>query len=245
MLESVHGPIAGQNKDNDKMHPQENVLSFKANDSLTEQIARYLGNKIVTGDIAPGARVQELRIAAELDVSRGSVREALLILQRRHLVDIYPRRGAIVSSITRDDVRELFDLWFLLLEQVAVHLSAHWQNDDLAGFFELMTELGEHYRKGDTEAFYNSGVNFLSLLYQHAGNRYTQQTLFDLLPQAQRCLYAILRTGKSQLERTHSFLDQLLKAIIARDQATLRQMVPAFGDAYSLLAQTAADELTR
>ena len=74
-------------------------MSFKPNDSLTEQIARFLGKQIIGGDMQPGERIQELRIAAELNVSRGSVREALLILQRRHLVDIYPRRGAIVASI--------------------------------------------------------------------------------------------------------------------------------------------------
>jgi DNA-binding GntR family transcriptional regulator len=244
VLESGGRPIAGQYKTND-IRPQEANLSFKANDSLTEQIAQYLGNKIVTGELAAGARVQELRIAAELDVSRGSVREALLILQRRHLVDIYPRRGAIVSGISPDDVRELFALWFLLLEQVAIRLSQHWQNDDLAGFFEIMTELGEHHRKGDTEAFYHTGVSFLSLLYQHAGNRYTQQTLFDLLPQAQRSLYAILRAGKGQLDRTHGFLDDLLKAIIARDEAAIRQMVPEFGAAYSQLAQASAEALAQ
>ncbi|SCK06136.1 GntR family transcriptional regulator [Vogesella sp. LIG4] len=218
-------------------------MSFKANDSLTEQIAQYLGHKIVSGDMQPGERIQELRITAELDVSRGSVREALLILQRRHLVDIYPRRGAIVSSISPDDVREVFELWFLLLEQAVVNLAASWQNDDLASFIELMTELGECQRRSDGEKFYTSGVAFLERLYQHCGNRYLKQTLFDLLPQSQRCLFAILRAGKSQIDRTHAFLDRLLKAIVARDEPQLRQLVREFGSQYSLTAQDAAARL--
>ncbi|MEQ6291675.1 GntR family transcriptional regulator [Vogesella sp. GCM10023246] len=222
---------------------QEARVSFKANDSLTEQIAQYLGHKIVSGDMQPGERIQELRIAAELDVSRGSVREALLILQRRHLVDIYPRRGAIVSSISPEDVRELFALWFLLLEQAVQNLAGHWQNDDLAGFIELMTELGEQQRKSDSEGFYRTGVQFLELLYQHCGNRYLQQTLFDLLPQSQRCLFAILRAGKNQIDRTYDFLDRLLKAIVARDGSQLQQMLREFAIQYSHTAQAAAAEL--
>ncbi|WP_246211169.1 GntR family transcriptional regulator [Vogesella oryzae] len=222
---------------------QQTRVSFKANDSLTEQISQFLGHKIVTGDMPPGTRIQELRIAAELDVSRGSVREALLILQRRHLVDIYPRRGAIVSSISPEDVRELFALWFLLLEQAVANLAANWQNDDLAGFIELMTELGEQQRKSDSEAFYHSGVKYLEQLYRHCGNRYLQQTLFDLLPQTQRCLFAILRAGKNQIDRTYDFLDRLLKAIVARDAQLLQQMLREFAVQYSQTAQAAATVL--
>jgi len=74
-------------------------MTFKAKESLTEQIAHHLEQRIILGEMGPGERIQELRIAAELDVSRGSVREALLLLQRRHLVDIFPRRGAMVASI--------------------------------------------------------------------------------------------------------------------------------------------------
>lgn len=218
-------------------------MSFKANDSLTEQIAQFLGNQIITGSMLPGERIQELRIAAELNVSRGSVREALLILQRRHLVEIYPRRGAIVSSITANDVRDFFELWFVLLDQAVSHLARNWKNDDLAHFFELMTALGECRRSHNLESFYQHGVSFLGALYQHSGNRYLEQTLQDLLPLSQRCLFAILRAGNSQIEQTHDFLNGLLQAIIARDQTRLHEMIATFGHTYSQLAQASADAL--
>ncbi|MDZ4296734.1 MAG: GntR family transcriptional regulator, partial [Moraxellaceae bacterium] len=66
-------------------------MSFRATESLALQIAQHVGEQIVSGDLVEGERIQEMRIAAELQVSRGSVREALLILQRRHLVEIFPR----------------------------------------------------------------------------------------------------------------------------------------------------------
>ena len=55
-------------------------MTFVPSESLTEQIAQYLGNQIVTGELKAGDRIQELRVADELNVSRGSVREACLIL---------------------------------------------------------------------------------------------------------------------------------------------------------------------
>lgn len=219
-------------------------MTFKANDLLTEQIAQYLGKQIIQGEMKPGERIQELRIAAELEVSRGSVREALLILQRRHLVEIYPRRGAVVASIGAQEVREFFDLWFLLLDRVLHNLALSWQNDDLARFFELMTQLEEANRKDDLQGFYEHGVEFLSMLYRYASNRYVSDMLQDLLPLTQRCLYAILRAGKSQMDKTYLFLEALLKTLIARDTAKLHQMVTDFGHNYSQLAQSSAEALS-
>ena len=215
-------------------------MTFKATDSLAEQIAQYLGNQIIQGQVAPGERIQELRIASELRVSRGSVREALLILQRRHLVEIFLRRGAVVSSITASDVRDFFELWFLLLDRAVCHLALAWRNEDLAVFFELMAQLDACHSQHDLQGFYENGVEFLRALYTHDSNRYLRDTLLDLLPLTQRCVHAILRAGKSQISHTHRFLNDLLKAIIARDTDSLHACVTAFGKDYSLLAQQSA-----
>ena len=85
-------------------------MTFKAAESLAEQIARHVGRQIVTGDLVEGERIQELRIAKELNVSRGSVREALLILERRHLINIYPRRGAVFAEMSAQQIKSLFEI---------------------------------------------------------------------------------------------------------------------------------------
>ncbi len=73
--------------------------------SLSEQIAEHLAREIITGRLGANARIQELRVADDLGVSRGSVREALLILESRHLIDLLPRRGAIVRAPRVRDAR--------------------------------------------------------------------------------------------------------------------------------------------
>ncbi len=90
-------------------------MSFKAKESLSEQIAQHLAQQIIHGDMLAGDRIQELRVAGELDVSRGSVREALLILQRRQLIDILPRRGAVVKEMSEAHVRSLYEVMQVLL----------------------------------------------------------------------------------------------------------------------------------
>jgi DNA-binding GntR family transcriptional regulator len=78
--------------------------------SLPEQIAARLSERITAGTYAPGRRVLEQEVSAEFGVSRGPVREALRLLEKDGLVTILPRRGAQVTRLTTAEVREIFDI---------------------------------------------------------------------------------------------------------------------------------------
>jgi DNA-binding GntR family transcriptional regulator len=78
--------------------------------SLPEQIAARLSERITAGIYPPGRRVMEQAVSAEFSVSRGPVREALRLLEREGLVTILPRRGAQVTQLTIAEVREIFDI---------------------------------------------------------------------------------------------------------------------------------------
>jgi len=78
--------------------------------SLPEQIATQLSERITTGAYAPGRRVMEQEVSLEFSVSRGPVREALRLLERDGLVTILPRRGAQVTRLSIGEVREIFDI---------------------------------------------------------------------------------------------------------------------------------------
>jgi DNA-binding GntR family transcriptional regulator len=78
--------------------------------SLSEQIAAQLSERIVSGLYAPGQRIMEQAIAAEFAVSRGPVREALRLLERDGLVTILPRRGAQITNLSSAEVKEIFDI---------------------------------------------------------------------------------------------------------------------------------------
>jgi DNA-binding GntR family transcriptional regulator len=82
--------------------------------SLPEQIAARLSDRIVTGSYAPGRRIMEQAVAAEFAVSRGPVREALRLLEKDGLVTILPRRGAQVTNLSIAEVREIFDIRAML-----------------------------------------------------------------------------------------------------------------------------------
>ncbi|MGB7946476.1 MAG: GntR family transcriptional regulator, partial [Candidatus Binatia bacterium] len=80
---------------------------------MTERIAdrlrKALEDEIVTGRLAPGARLDEVSLATRFAVSRTPIREALNQLSTSGLIQMRPRRGAIVNPVTTEDLVEMFE----------------------------------------------------------------------------------------------------------------------------------------
>ena len=91
--------------------------------SLPEQIAAAVGDRIIGGLIAPGARIVEQEVADEFETSRGPVREALRVLEREGLARIHPRRGARVTQLSPQEVCDLFEIRACLYQAAARRLA--------------------------------------------------------------------------------------------------------------------------
>ena len=76
--------------------------------STTEQAAAALRDAILTGKIPPGTPLREVALAAELGVSRNTVREAARLLGGEGLVRHQMNRGIVVAEITAADVRDIY-----------------------------------------------------------------------------------------------------------------------------------------
>lgn len=83
--------------------------------SIAEQIAEDLGADILNNRLAVGERLGEEMIAARFGVSRGPVRSALRILEKRGLATFFPRRGAFVAELTLENFRDVIEIRFWLL----------------------------------------------------------------------------------------------------------------------------------
>ena len=77
---------------------------------LSDVVADKLRHGIASGRYKPGERLVEERLAAELGVSRNPVREAIRSLASEGLIEVTPRRGAVVMSLDRDDAWEMIEV---------------------------------------------------------------------------------------------------------------------------------------
>lgn len=105
ILSAEHAAAHDAPVTSDFSHPVEPLTR-----SLPEQIAARLAERILSGVYSPGERIREETLAGEFAVSRGPAREALRLLEKDGLITILPRRGAMVTKLTVDEVREIFEI---------------------------------------------------------------------------------------------------------------------------------------
>ncbi|WP_180073855.1 MULTISPECIES: GntR family transcriptional regulator [unclassified Acinetobacter] len=192
-------------------------------DSLSEQIAKHIGEQIIRGELVEGERIQELRIAAELDVSRGSVREALLILERTQLIEIYPRRGALVSEMSALQVRSLFDIAALLLGQIVHRMAETWRSHEAERIQSLLEQLDVETRQGNTEKFYDLIFQGMARQHEMVGNTYLMRYYQELLPSLRRSYFLTLNISRRELQESFDLFKLVTDAVLIRKshQATL------------------------
>lgn len=204
-------------------------MTFKAPDSLSEQIARHLGQLIITGELKAGERIQEMRVASELNVSRGSVREAYLILERRYLIDILPRKGAVVSSMTPKHVRNVYEVNILLLTHLARVAATVWQEEDLVTFMQQVEEMEGFVSRNQVMEFFDATFEFARRAYKFADNPYLEDMLEDLQPLIRRTYYYAINTSREEMEVSMKMFRDLMQRLIARDADGAVKTLEAFG----------------
>jgi DNA-binding GntR family transcriptional regulator len=131
--------------------------------TVPEQIAAQVGDRILDGRLPPGERIGEQELADEFQVSRGPVREAIRILEREGLATVLARRGAIVTELSADELREIFEI--------------------RAGLFDVIARRVATTRPAELLAVLRSGVARLEALAdgEHDGNAYAETTYRLLL----------------------------------------------------------------
>jgi len=211
-------------------------MRFQAPESLSEQIAQHVGQRIITRDLKPGERIQELKVSGELKVSRGSVREALLILERRHLVEIFPRRGAVVSSLTPDRVNSLYDIYIDLLCMLARKVLERHSPAELSGVMgrvhELQGVVEDFSASGSVaaEQVIEAGFAVMQYAYRLVDNPFLEETLENFRPAVSRTYFVVLERYQEEPAETANFFRELATAALSGDSEQLQSVIRAFGE---------------
>ncbi|MCU1728735.1 GntR family transcriptional regulator [Pseudomonas sp. 7P_10.2_Bac1] len=204
-------------------------MTFKAPDSLAEQIAHHLAERIIRGELKPGERIQEQKVTLALNVSRGSVREALLILERRHLIAILPRRGAHVTELTAHKVQSLCTLMSEMYILLGNAVAQRWTTPaDLGPFLQIQQRLTDSYERQDISAFVDDSFNVMRAAYPFADNPYLQETVENLHPAMSRAYYLALEQRKAEMSEFLALFAELLEAVLARDYPLIRVVLSRY-----------------
>jgi DNA-binding GntR family transcriptional regulator len=171
--------------------------------SLTALAADELRAMILRGDLAPGDRVVENRLTAELGISRPPLREALRVLEHEGLVVQTPRRGASVRELTLQDIYEIVTLREDL-EAMAVRLGVPVRDPALlAPLHEAVEILERQAAAGAEDTAVEDTVRFHRALVGLAGH--------GRVDEAYRALSLQLRVVMAMNRRARASSETLLQ----------------------------------
>ncbi|MFD0666129.1 GntR family transcriptional regulator [Ramlibacter sp. MAHUQ-53] len=146
--------------------------------ALYEEVAELLRQRIFRRELEPGAWIDEVKIAEEFGISRTPLREALKVLAAEGLVTMKVRRGAYVTEVSEQDLREVYHLLSLLESDAAGVVATRATDAQLAELQALHVQLEKAAR--DREQFFAVNERFHMRLLEIAGNRWRNQVVADL-----------------------------------------------------------------
>ena len=182
--------------------------------SLDGVVRDEIRRRILAGELAPGARLVELSIAADLGVSRGPVRAAIRQLEAEGFVVISPRRGASVASTTIAEALECYEVR-TVLEELSARLAATRRSDaDIARMTTILEQGRECIAAGRWDDLGKLNNDFHVALATASGN---SQLVLLMKQYSQRIAWMFSRSAETRGERAWEEHATIIAAVERRD----------------------------
>lgn len=109
--------------------------------SLKDLAAAEIRQRIFSGDLRPGSKIDQEALATELGMSKLPVREALISLDSEGLINSIARRGAFVAELTRDDIRDHYQIFGTVAGLAAERAASSLTDAELTELEELLEQM--------------------------------------------------------------------------------------------------------
>ena len=191
---------------------------------LHEEATDRLRDLIVQGTLAPGSRLNERLLTAQLGVSRTPLREAFKVLATEGLVELLPNRGAIVSMI--DPVRVAETLAVMgALEALAGELACASATDgQINEIRSLHHEMLANHARGDLAGYFKFNQAIHLKIVKYSGNAVLYQTYRHLNANVRRARY-MANLSQERWDAAVREHGEILEALGSRDVARIRALL--------------------
>lgn len=195
-------------------------MAINKPESIARQVHKVLRERILAGELAPGARLVGVELAATLAVSRTPVREALLLLQADGLVSLLKNGIAIVKD-ARAELADILGIRAALEVYAVKRAVGRLDAASLRRLDEICTE-AERLTRGAFEERARLNREFHGILIGAAGNR----RLVEMADAYREYFNVAARLYDAETMR-HSNRDHraILKAIAAKDTAAVESLI--------------------
>jgi len=202
----------------------EPLASLPIRKSLGQHIFTHLKKAILKGDISPGNRLIENKIARDLDISRTPVREAFHKLEREGLIEQIPQGGYAVTGLTRDDIEDLFGIRSLLESYAAGLAAKNHAQEDLLLLEEKNREFQSCLDQDQLGQLSKINTEFHDILYAMSGRPLLIKMISQIQAQIYRFRNLILKDKKNAVISSNLHI-ALVRALKKRDADQVEKLL--------------------
>ncbi|MCK4507865.1 MAG: GntR family transcriptional regulator [Desulfuromonadales bacterium] len=160
--------------------------------TLREKILETIRDAILKGSLKPGERVSEPDLAERFGISRTPIREAFRQLESEGYLEVVPRKGAVVASLSERDIEEFYAIK-IILEGFAARMAAEKLTEkEIERLESINTRLHKIAEEGDVKTFFRVHNEFHEVFIKAAGNDKLSEMINQLVMKFKRLRLASL-----------------------------------------------------
>jgi DNA-binding GntR family transcriptional regulator len=193
-------------------------------DLLSKRIADELRDRIVTEEFPAGSRIRERSLAAEMNVSRTPLREALKILAADGLIVLLPNRGAVVAKPSAAEIQERLDLLGALEAFAGERAALQATPAEIAEIRAMTHEMLAAFERRDRRGYFhlNQGIHLALVAAARNG------ALSSVYVQLNHQLYSYRFRSSGNLAHWQNAVCEharIVEALTARDPVALSSLL--------------------
>lgn len=178
--------------------------------STVDVLFEMMQQDIFSGVFSPGSRITERELTDRYNVSRNTARESIVTLLANGLLIKEPNKGVYVRSLSMDDVRELFNLRFVLESEAIKYITASGVIPP--ELFRLADQILDLTEKNDEYNHISADIRFHEKLIESSGSRRLMRLYWDIVSEIKLAMYQSLHYVPFKKDNALSH-NELLKAM--------------------------------
>lgn len=154
--------------------------------TVADEATNELRRRILSGELADGTPVRQDALAEDFGTSRIPIREALSRLEAEGLVASYPHRGYVVTALSRDEIKELFELRAMLEPALIEAAIPNMNENDFRVAEGILSEYASDLDSYDVHRWGELNTQYHLALYSASGRKRTIEIVRGLLVNTDR-----------------------------------------------------------
>jgi DNA-binding GntR family transcriptional regulator len=188
------------------------------------EVADRIREKIFTHELPPGSWIDEKYLTNLFAISRTPLREAIKVLASEGLITMKLHRGAYVTEVETNEVKQIFEVIALLEGEATKQVAMHASDTELEVLDSIHSKLEKAAADRDIDRFFELNQEFHDKIQEFAGNRWMRKVISDL----RQVLKLQRRNSLTKMGRLEHSLQEhrlILSAIIARKGDLAEQLM--------------------